>query len=194
MHELLKLKAIILLQFILFLNGECYYGDADTLSDAFHIQSLNGEVDAGNFSYYKLSLEGSIYLKLVSKEGDADLYASTDTLTPTWEDYTMKSDTCSVDLIAVQPYDPRPVGVGVYGYINFPSSKYELHVYRDTSQFDFFQQASGNDVSGYGFQEDNSVNDHVYSNTGENDESTSYSSLLLNLFFEILTIMFDILL
>ena len=83
MHILIQLQAIILQLFILTLMSDCYHGDADTLSDAYHIQSLSGEVDAGNFSYYKLSSEGNIYLKLVSTEGDADLYASTQTLTPT---------------------------------------------------------------------------------------------------------------
>lgn len=191
MHILIQLQAIILQLCILTLLSDCYHGDADTLSDAYHIQSLSGEVDAGNFSYYKLSSEGNIYLKLVSTEGDADLYASTQTLTPTWDDYTMKSDTCGAELIAIQSHDSRPVGVGVYGYINFPSSKYELHVYRDTSQFEYFQE--GTEEPSYTSTEDNSVVDNTHP-SGDDEDESSYSSIFLNLLFEILTIMFDVLL
>jgi len=186
------LRFIVLLQFPLFLLhlGECYY-NAETLSDAFHIKSLYGEVGAGNFSYYQLSTSGTVYLKLITYDGDADLYASTTSLFPTWEDYTMKSDTCSVDVILIQPYDTRPVGIGVYGYISYDVSRYELHVYKDTTETDFFNQSNDFEDSSYNYKEEGRSNGLNMSN--KEDES-SISSFIINILLELLSIVIEVLL
>ena len=99
-----------------------------------HVQSFEGEVGAENFTYYKLVLKGHVLIRLQSLEGDADLYLSTETLRPTWDDYTIKSDTCSHDVVVVRKYQPRPIGIGVYGYVHYPISKYQLSVFVDNSQ------------------------------------------------------------
>jgi len=103
-----------------------------------HVQTFYGEVGASNFTYYKLTLKGNVLVHLHSYEGDADLYLSTETIKPLWHDYTMKSDTCGDDAVQVNDYDERPVGIGVYGYIQHPLSKYKLSVFVDESRSGLF--------------------------------------------------------
>ena len=103
-----------------------------------HVQTFEGEVGAENFTYYKLVLEGHVLVRLQTLEGDADLYLSSETLQPTWDDYMIKSDTCSHELAVVRKYLPRPVGIGVYGYVHFPVSRYRLSVYIDKSKDNYY--------------------------------------------------------
>ena len=105
-----------------------------------HVQSFEGEVGAENFTYYKLVLEGHVLVQLQTIKGDADLYLSTDTLQPTWMDYTLKSDTCSHDVVVVDKYLDRPVGIGVYGYVHYPKSKYLLSVHVDSSKHHYYPE------------------------------------------------------
>ena len=105
----------------------------NSVCDLFHVQSFNGSVAAENFTYYKLVLEGHVFIKLQSFEGDADLYVSSETMQPTWKDYMMKSDTCSNELVVVDKYLERPIGIGVYGYVQYAVSKYQLSVYIERS-------------------------------------------------------------
>jgi len=103
-----------------------------------HVQTFEGEVGAENFTYYKLVLEGHVLVRLQTLEGDADLYLSSETLRPTWDDYTIKSDTCSHEVVVVRKYLSRPIGIGVYGYVHYPISRYQLSVYIDKSQDNYY--------------------------------------------------------
>ena len=99
-----------------------------------HVQTLDGMVGAENFTYYRLSFGGRVLVKLQSIEGDADLYLSTNTMRPSWSDYTMKSASCGEDEVIVEPHEPRPVGLGVYGYVLHPISKFRLSIFLEKSE------------------------------------------------------------
>jgi hypothetical protein len=88
-------------------------------------------VGAGNYTYFKLSKEGSLQLVLYSEEGDADMYISESTLTPTSENYDVMSATCGVDVIELSAELKRPVGVGIFGHPFYEVSVYTLEVYAD---------------------------------------------------------------
>ncbi|VDO98307.1 unnamed protein product [Soboliphyme baturini] len=81
-------------------------------------QVITGEVVAGNYSYFRITKEGSLALILFSYEGDVDLYVSSSVSSPTyefgWHDF--KSASCGVDHVEIESRIKRPVFVGIYGY------------------------------------------------------------------------------
>lgn len=163
--------------------GACVQG-----SGLVHVQTFNGDIGASNFTYYKLTLEGHVVVCLHSFVGDADLYLSTETLKPTWEDYTMKSDTCSDDVVIVQDFHQRPVGIGVYGYINSYLSTFQLSVYIDESKQNYYpeekpQQSQGEKQQGFNSK------DSLHSDLPPGEEE----SLVWNIFVGFLKVLFDIL-
>lgn len=92
------------------------------------INSFNGVVSPGNYTYYRLMHRGYIRLILDTLEGDGDLYLSSQTANPTYNDYDLKSATCGEDTIDIHPKLPRPVTIGVYGYPLRDRTRYILHV------------------------------------------------------------------
>eukprot|EP00088_Acartia_fossae_P003054 TRINITY_DN11270_c0_g1_i12.p1 TRINITY_DN11270_c0_g1~~TRINITY_DN11270_c0_g1_i12.p1 ORF type:complete len:210 (+),score=32.71 TRINITY_DN11270_c0_g1_i12:49-678(+) len=93
-------------------------------------QSITQEIGEGNYTYYRIEEPGRVHLKLVSLEGDADLYVATETSNPTYEleEHIYSSVTCGVDTLEIEQSQPRPLFVGVYGYPQFAITKYELTV------------------------------------------------------------------
>lgn len=94
-------------------------------------QSVEGEVEEGNYTYYTLKQTGDVRLELISMEGDADLYVGgEEEERPTFmfESHYMSSTTCGLDVLALPHYIKRPVHIGVYGHPRHPVSKYLLQV------------------------------------------------------------------
>ncbi|XP_057594719.1 UPF0669 protein C6orf120 homolog [Hippopotamus amphibius kiboko] len=91
---------------------------------------VRGRVGAGNYSYLRLSHEGTIVLRLRSVEGDADLYVSDGTPHPSFDDYELQSATCGPDAVRVPARFRRPVGIGVYGHPSHRESAFEMRVFR----------------------------------------------------------------
>ena len=92
------------------------------------VNSLNGVIGAENYTYYRLTHRGYIRLILESTQGDADLYISSSTQSPTFDQYEFQATTCGDDIVDVQPSMNRPVTVGVYGYPSVTETKYILHL------------------------------------------------------------------
>uniref|UniRef100_T1JP50 Uncharacterized protein n=1 Tax=Strigamia maritima TaxID=126957 RepID=T1JP50_STRMM len=95
------------------------------------VQLFHGYVGGGNYSYYKLTLDGVLLLTLKSIEGDADLYISQNNLYPTFDvdEHALQSTTCGLDKVRIPRDLMRPVGIGVYGHPASDISKYELQVH-----------------------------------------------------------------
>ena len=94
-------------------------------------QSVEGEVEEGNYTYYTLKQTGDVRLELISIEGDADLYVgSEEEERPTFmfESHYMSSTTCGLDVLALPHFLKRPIHIGVYGHPRHPVSKYLLQV------------------------------------------------------------------
>ncbi|OCT79959.1 hypothetical protein XELAEV_18026775mg, partial [Xenopus laevis] len=104
---------------------------------------VQGQIGSGNYSYLRLNHEGTIMLQVQSLKGDADIYVSSLTLNPTFDDYELQSTTCGLDKITV-PHDfSRPVGIGIYGHPSHMESEFELKVYFDRKlRTDPFAEAS----------------------------------------------------
>ncbi|XP_018120732.1 UPF0669 protein C6orf120 homolog [Xenopus laevis] len=104
---------------------------------------VQGQIGAGNYSYLRLNHEGTIILQVLSLKGDADIYVSSLTLNPTFDDYELQSTTCGLDKVTI-PHDfSRPVGIGIYGHPYHPESEFELKVYYDeTVRKDHFARES----------------------------------------------------
>lgn len=90
------------------------------------IYSTVSEVGAGNITHYSLKQEGCITLILHSAVGDADIYISESNPKPDYLDYDMQSATCGRDVVTIPKDFKRPVGIGVFGHVYHPVSKYEL--------------------------------------------------------------------
>lgn len=95
-----------------------------------YFKSVAGTVPAGNFTYYSLITKGAIQIILKTKKGDADLYISQVSVTPTFdvEGYCLHSATCGVDVIDIPSSFARPVGIGVYGHPSHEESDYILEL------------------------------------------------------------------
>ncbi|CAK8695118.1 unnamed protein product [Clavelina lepadiformis] len=150
-----------------------------------HIQTFIGSVEAENFTYLTLPLEGHVVIMLESHEGDADLYLSSDTLYPTWDNYEMKSDSCSNDIVSIRKDQKRPIGVGVYGYFKHPISKFRLIVYLDSSKDNYYPEEETEDSVKF-------VHPNSKSNSAS-DEPENKESMLWTIFIEFLSIVLDIL-
>ena len=92
------------------------------------LQSLDGVVGGENYTYYRLSRPGHIRIEMESLVGDADLYVSDKTSSPDFEDFMQQSVTCGLDIADIPASYNRPVGIGVYGYPNYESSKYRITI------------------------------------------------------------------
>lgn len=100
------------------------------------IQTFDGEIGAGNFTYFELKKEGEITLVLESVEGDADIYISQENLKPDFDHYDLKSTTCGEDVVTIPSYYKRPVGISVFGHVYAPLTKYTMKVLIDYSTVD----------------------------------------------------------
>ncbi|EFA04962.1 UPF0669 protein v1g209471 [Tribolium castaneum] len=97
---------------------------------------LEGEVNGQEFVYYKIMHPGNLLLVLESLEGDADVYVSEKTPSPTYhpDAYDFHSATCGTDSVTIPRTMRRPMAVGIYGYS--ASSKYTLEVFQLPSDGD----------------------------------------------------------
>ena len=100
------------------------------------IQTFDGEIGAGNFTYFTLKKEGDITLILESLEGDADIYVSQNNPKPDYDNYDLKSATCGDDIVTIPSYYKRPIAISVYGHVYAPLSKYTMKVLMDYSTED----------------------------------------------------------
>ncbi|XP_002735183.1 UPF0669 protein v1g209471-like [Saccoglossus kowalevskii] len=147
---------------ILILIGPLCYGQQ-------LIHGFSGRIGAGNYTYYRLAKEGAMALVLDTLEGDADIYISSLTLAPSFEEYELQSATCGQDIVEIPMEMSRPIGVAVYGHVSCMESSYRLSVLVD--------KVDSSELS-------NSKNQHY--ETGE-------ESLLWTIFVNILKILFDVL-
>ncbi|RZC39012.1 UPF0669 protein -like, partial [Asbolus verrucosus] len=89
---------------------------------------LESEVNGQDFVYYKIMHPGNLLLVLESQEGDADIYVSEKTPSPTYhpESYDFHSATCGTDSVTI----PKKYCdfVGIYGYSSY--NKFTLEVYQ----------------------------------------------------------------
>ncbi|CAH1790903.1 unnamed protein product [Owenia fusiformis] len=160
---------------------------------AYVLQTFSGSIGAGNYTYYKLTRQGPMVLHLTTTQGDADIYISSETLSPTFENYDIQSVTCGDDIIQVTTDLKRPIGVGVYGHPAHETSKYKLSLYTgyedDTYQPYSYSDADDSDASKDSSKDYNGM-------PGKNsfplkdDEESLFYTIVIN----ILKIIFDILL
>lgn len=92
------------------------------------LQTVNSDIGAENYTYYRLNRPGTIILQLESILGDADLFVSDVTLNPTFDDYEAQSVTCGLDIVEIPYYYSRPVGVAIYGHVSYALSQYKLEI------------------------------------------------------------------
>ena len=135
------------------------------------VYTFTNRVGGGNFSYFKLHKEGVIKLLLTSLEGDADVYISSTTLYPDYNNYERKSATCGDDLVEIPMEMTRPIGIGIFGHPSNDISEFSLFVYADDDGTSERQQQT---------QQGNT--------SGEQEES-----ILWSIFVGILKIILDIL-
>ncbi|XP_033640589.1 UPF0669 protein v1g209471-like [Asterias rubens] len=145
------------------------------------LQTVTGSVPSGNFTYYKLSRNGNIRFSLRTLEGDADVYVSSTTMHPTYDDYDMKAATFGEEIIDICQSIERPVGIGVYGHPLYPNvTLYEFDILLDQTleEVDPWRMES---------EQDPSVG-KLY----PMDEEPEKESLLWSLFIGILKVALDI--
>jgi len=75
--------------------------------------------------------DGFVHLILISAVGDADLYVSSSTLVPDYNNYDIGSTTCGEDEVMIAAEMTRPVGIGVFGHPSYDISDFKLVVYAD---------------------------------------------------------------
>lgn len=156
-----------------------------------HVQSFEGQVGSGNFTYYRLTLDGFVVIRLHSVAGDADLYTSSSSLQPTWDMYELKSTTCGIDEIEIEPRQTRPIGIGVYGYIVKEVNSFFLSVYIDANYVEPYPEEDGTlKSSGETYSSHSGLNGRRAPQYEEEEEK---ESMLWTIFVSFLKILFDIL-
>uniref|UniRef100_A0A0B6ZZN3 Uncharacterized protein n=1 Tax=Arion vulgaris TaxID=1028688 RepID=A0A0B6ZZN3_9EUPU len=93
------------------------------------IQTLEDDIGAENFTYYRLQRPGSLRLQLVSLHGDVDIYVSSSVSQPDYSNYDLKSESCGFDIISIPAIMSRPVYLGLFGHPNNHQSKYRLSIF-----------------------------------------------------------------
>merc|ERR1712043_127993 len=89
------------------------------------LAAFTSSIGGGNYTYYSLTETGDITIFLLSLKGDADLYVS-DHPQPTSFNYQLSSASYGPDILLIPKDMSRPCGVGVYGHIHKPVSRYRL--------------------------------------------------------------------
>ncbi|CAL1548364.1 unnamed protein product [Lymnaea stagnalis] len=92
------------------------------------IQTLEDEIGAENFTYYRLQRTGTLRLELRSLMGDVDVYISGEVQHPDYITYDLKSETCGLDVISIPSAMSRPVYISLFGHPNYLHSKYRLTI------------------------------------------------------------------
>ena len=109
-------------------------------------QSVSGEVEPGNYTYYTLRQTGHIKMVLTSIKGDADLYisdSSNERPTFMFEEHMLSSATCGLDVVDIPASFSRPVHIGVYGHPNYLHTAFNMDgVVVEDDEEDLFAGAS----------------------------------------------------
>ncbi|XP_060074351.1 UPF0669 protein C6orf120 homolog [Ylistrum balloti] len=173
----------------------------DSIASENLIQTINDTIGAENYTYYRVTGVGRLRLELVSMQGDADLYASHITLTPTYNDYELKSTTCGIDIVDIPAYLQRPIGVAVYGYpVKSNESIYSLSVYfvdqYDDEDYSFLDSkyhltdTDGASRVGAGQRDQKSQQTHQHTE----EEEKTISDFVWTILLTILKVVFEVLL
>lgn len=93
------------------------------------LQTVKGTVGAENYTYYRLSRPGTLLIELESESGDADIFVSSETLKPTFDNYEIQSITCGKDVVEIPTNFERPFGIGIYGHFSEEISTYKVTIY-----------------------------------------------------------------
>jgi hypothetical protein len=154
------------------------------------VNSLNGLIGSGNYTYYKLTHRGYIRLILESPRGDADLYISSLTQSPTFENYELQSTTCGEDIVDILPDMNRPVTVGVYGHTYFLETRYILHLFVVTD----YDRGYPEEITTYSVppSQKKTVNKHSQKSFGASAKDEE-ESVIWTILVGILKILFDVL-
>ena len=151
-------------------------------------------VEAEQYRYIQIDRDGDYRVELHSLQGDADLYVSDETTSPSYQDYQVKSTTCGDDVVYVPNYFLRPVYVGVYGHISYDQSKFILKVFSVDSEQDIFAE----NVYSYeqiveGSEKKNNERSKRQSNPPNVPKGEEEESLVWTIFVGILKILLDVL-
>merc|ERR1740128_1352953 len=122
-------------------------------------QSVSGDVEAGNFTYYTLRQTGHIKMVLTSLTGDADIYVSDVTNErPTFmfEEHMLSSATCGLDVVDIPASFARPVHIGVYGHPNYLHTAFNMDgvIVEETEEDPFTSSYHEEESYGYSEQEE----------------------------------------
>ena len=164
------------------------------------LQTLHATVGGDNYTHYRLSTKGRLHIVVESVVGDADLYISDTTLSPTFDDYAIQSNTCGREEVEIPSGMKRPVGIGIFGHPNYVHTEYQLSIYfvtqyDDTDYAQLSKQydiVDGEDGSSDGYTDTSShFNLH---GADQQEEGESVWSILGTILSTILKIIFEVLL
>jgi hypothetical protein len=100
-----------------------------SLTTAQLVSSVQGELEAGNYTHYLMYDQGDFKLVLQSLYGDADLYVSDKHRRVDFDNYDWQSITYGDDEVYITEGMSRPVAISVYAHPYYPKSKYSLNRY-----------------------------------------------------------------
>jgi len=164
------------------------------LSQADYVgQSVTGDVEEGNYTYYSLRQNGKVVLQLKTISGDADLYVSSFHERPSYhhDEYELLSATCGEDVVTIPASTPRPVHIAVYGHPRHSSSEYILDVIvvEEEEEFDYFKQ----DDSYFMSEEEKGEKERRRRESEDQKEEGSNGKVFWTILWQILEIIIDVL-
>lgn len=91
-------------------------------------ETYSDSIDSGSITYFKLEGVNPIFVVLITREGDVDLFASPShkNSKPSGDDYELSSASCGIDMLAIElSNDVRKYSLGVSGH----EGQYEKSTY-----------------------------------------------------------------
>lgn len=159
------------------------------------LQTLTATVGGENYTNYRLSTQGRLLITLESTIGDADLYVSDITNSPTFDDYVMQSNTCGKDEVIISSHMKRPIGIAVYGHPNYESSEYRLSIFHiaphDDADYNELTRLY-NSIDGREDIKEGSGQSQY--SEGDHEETETFWSVLGTILSTVLKIVFEVLL
>ena len=166
------------------------------------LQTLTATIGGENYTHYRLSTQGRLRIVVESVVGDADLYISDATLSPTFDEYAIQSNTCGREEVEIPSSMKRPIGIGIFGHPNYVHTEYQLSIYFVTQNDDAdyaqlskqYNIVDDEDGSSDGYT-DTSLNFNVHGHgANQQEEGESVWSILGTILSTILKIIFEVLL
>lgn len=178
-------------------SGNCFFSEIDKHDIVFY-ETIEGEIEKENFTYYVVDSDDDILLNLTSLVGDCDMYVSQapksgqNPSKPTTEllSYDLQSTTCGEDSLFIDRYINRPFCIGIYAHPSYSTCSYKLEIIGAEPQHDeYLDSLEHTELTNHkpNKRQANTVNDNQF-----DEEMDTLTEFTLNFVIKLLGFVFEL--